>query len=49
MLNSEINYVKEKGDIGVFSIIKKNISEVLSLSLVLKTSFGPMGMDKVIK
>jgi len=40
---------KSRDDSGMFSIIKKNIDEVLSLSAILKTSFGPLGMDKVIK
>jgi T-complex protein 1 subunit epsilon len=40
---------KSKSNTGVFTTIKKNIDEVLSLSAILKTSFGPLGMDKVIK
>ena len=49
MLKSETHTIKLKDEVGVFSVIKKNISEVLSLTTVLKTSFGPLGMDKVIK
>jgi len=40
---------KSRNNTGVFTTIKKNIDEVLSLSAILKTSFGPLGMDKVIK
>ncbi len=40
---------KSKSNAGVFTTIKKNIDEVLSLSAILKTSFGPLGMDKVIR
>jgi T-complex protein 1 subunit epsilon len=31
-----------------FSIIKENISEVIKISNILKSSIGPLGMDKVI-
>jgi T-complex protein 1 subunit epsilon len=31
-----------------FSVIKKNISEVNKISNILKSSIGPLGMDKVI-
>ena len=31
-----------------FSIIKKNISDVIRISNILKSSIGPLGMDKVI-
>jgi len=34
---------------SIYSVIKKNINEISSLSSILKTSFGPLGMDKIIK
>lgn len=49
MENSEIKDIKLSKDKNVFSIIKRNINEVLNLSAILKTSFGPLGLDKVIK
>jgi T-complex protein 1 subunit epsilon len=32
-----------------FNTIKQNIQKVLNISKILKTSFGPLGMDKIIK
>jgi len=49
MKNPETIQMKLKGNTNVFTTIKNNINEVLSLTTVLKTSFGPLGMDKVIK
>ena len=45
----QIDELDIENNIGGFSVIKKNIMEVLSLSSILKSSFGPLGMDKIIK
>jgi len=45
----QIDELYIENNIGGFSVIKKNIMEVLSLSSILKSSFGPLGMDKIIK
>jgi len=42
--NNSINKVSQG-----LNVIKKNIQDIINLSNILKTSLGPLGMDKVIR
>ena len=49
MIGKKSDYSSQNSTVKGTSVIKNNMKKISELSKILRTSFGPMGMDKIIK